>query len=255
MKMIVGLGNPGLHDRRKRPMKMIVGLGNPGLEYRQTRHNVGFRVVDAFAEQLKWRWSEQRSRAILASGAVGVEKVVLVKPLTYMNLSGEAVGALMRWYKLPSLADLLVVCDDLDLPVGKVRLRPKGKSGGQKGLENIIHHLHTPDFPRLRVGIGRPTHSRGDPISYVLGIPGGDERILLQSGEEKAAEAIPLFIKQGLEAAMNVVNLDPEAIQRAEERRRQQQERREQERLRREAEQEEQGDGPQPFSSNGGESR
>jgi len=225
-------------------MKLIVGLGNPGLEYRQTRHNVGFRVLDIFAEHMRWRWSEQRSRAILASGTVGAEKVVLLKPLTYMNLSGEAVGALVRWYKLPSLADLLVVCDDLDLPVGKVRLRPKGSSGGQKGLESIIHHLHTDDFPRLRIGIGRPMHSRGDPISYVLGNPGGDERILLQTGEEKAAEAIPLFITQGLETAMNVVNLDPEAAQRAEERRKQQQERREQERLRREAEQEGESDDP-----------
>jgi len=243
MKMNVRLGLPSLHDRQKLPMKMIVGLGNPGLEYRQTRHNVGFRVVDAFAEHMGWQWSEQRSRAILASGTVGAEKVVLVKPLTYMNLSGEAVGALMRWYKLLSLADLLVVCDDLDLPVGKVRLRPKGNSGGQKGLESIIHHLHSNDFPRLRIGIGRPTHSRGDPISHVLGFPGGDERILLQTGEEKAAEAIPLFITQGLETAMNIVNLDPEAAQRAEERRKQQQERREQERLRREAEQSKESDG------------
>ena len=237
MKLIVGLGNPGLHYRQKCAMKLIVGLGNPGLHYRQTRHNVGFRVVDAFAEHMGWRWSEQRSRAMLASGIVGAEKVVLVKPLTFMNLSGEAVGALVRWHRLPSLDDLLVVCDDLDLSVGKVRLRPKGSSGGQKGLESIIQHLHTGDFPRLRVGIGRPAHSRGDPISYVLGIPGGDERILLAAGEEKAAGAIPLFITQGLEAAMSIVNLDPEAAQRAEERRRQQQERREQERLRREAEQ------------------
>lgn len=205
---------------------MIVGLGNPGLQYRQSRHNAGFRVVDMFAEKMGWRWSEQRSRAILASGTLNGEKVILVKPLTFMNLSGEAVGALVRWYKLTSLDDLLVVCDDLDLPVGKVRLRPKGSPGGQKGLENIIQHLHANDFPRLRVGIGRPVHQRGDPISYVLGVPGGDERILLETGEQKAAETIPLFITEGLEAAMNAANIDPEAQQRAAERRRQQQERR-----------------------------
>lgn len=220
-------------------MKLVIGLGNPGLQYEQTRHNVGFRIVDNLAKKLGWQWSERRARAVLASGTIGSEKVVLVKPLTYMNLSGEAVGELMRWYKLQP-EDVFVVCDDLDLPVGKVRLRTKGSAGGQKGLDNIIHHLHTGEFPRLRVGIGRPTNNRVDPIGYVLGVPAGDERILLQTGEERAVEAMQLAIAQGLATTMNIVNVDPEAEQKAAEKRQQQKERSEQARLRREALQKEQ---------------
>jgi PTH1 family peptidyl-tRNA hydrolase len=177
--------------------------------------------------------NERRSRAILASGMIGTEKVALVKPLTYMNLSGEAVGELMRWYKLQPL-DVFVVCDDLDLPVGKVRLRTKGSSGGQNGLDNIIHHLHTNEFPRLRIGIGRPTNTRKDPISYVLGIPSKDERIELDLAEDRAVEAIQLAIRQGIDTTMNLVNTDPEAARKAEEKRQQQLERREQARQRRE---------------------
>ena len=215
-------------------MKLIIGLGNPGLQYEHTRHNVGFRVVDKIAKQLGWKWAERRARAVLASGTLGAEKVVLAKPLTYMNLSGESVSELMRWYKLRP-EDVFVVCDDLDLPVGKVRLRTKGSAGGQKGLDNIIHHLHTNEFPRLRVGIGRPTNNRADPIGYVLSIPGKDERILLETGEERAAEAVPLAITQGLATTMNLVNADPEAEQKAAEKRQRQKERQEQARLRHEA--------------------
>src|SRR5579872_2358411 len=151
-------------------MKLVIGLGNPGLKYDRTRHNVGFHVVDKLAMKLGWAWNESRSRAMLASGTIGSEKVVLVKPITYMNLSGEAVSALVRWYKVQP-EDIVVVCDDLDLPVGKVRLRTKGSAGGQKGLDNIILHLHTNQLPRLRIGIGRPTNSHMDPIDYVLSVP------------------------------------------------------------------------------------
>lgn len=214
-------------------MKLVIGLGNPGLQYNQTRHNVGFRVVDKVAQKLGWKWTERRARAVLASGNIGLEKVVLVKPLTYMNLSGEAVGELVRWYKLRP-EDIFVICDDLDLPVGKVRLRTKGSAGGQKGLDNIIHHLHTNEFPRLRVGIGRPTNNRADPIGYVLGVPSGDERILLETGEERAVEALRQAIVQGLATTMNMVNADPEAEQIAAEKRQRQKERQEQARLRRE---------------------
>ena len=214
-------------------MKLIIGLGNPGLQYDHTRHNVGFRVVDKIAQKFGWQWTERRARAILASGTLGAEKVILVKPLTYMNLSGEAVGELLRWYKLQP-EDVLVICDDLDLPVGKVRLRTKGNAGGQKGLDNIIRHLHTNEFARLRVGIGRPTNPNIDTTNYVLGVPSGDERILLDTGEERAAEATPLAITQGLATTMNLVNADPEAEQKAAEKRLRQKERQEQARLRRE---------------------
>jgi PTH1 family peptidyl-tRNA hydrolase len=212
-------------------MKLIVGLGNPGSQYAQTRHNVGFRVVDKLATQLGWQWDEHRNRAVLSSGTIGPEKVVLVKPLTMMNNSGGAVGPLVHWYKFPP-EDILVVYDELDLPVGKVRLRSNGSAAGHNGLENILLHLHTRNIARLRVGIGRPIHNRMDTIHYVLGIPPTDERILLERGEDRAVETIPLIIKQGLATTMNVINVDPEA----EEQRRQQREQRATERLRRAAE-------------------
>ncbi|GAC1422462.1 MAG: aminoacyl-tRNA hydrolase [Ktedonobacteraceae bacterium] len=222
-------------------MKLIVGLGNPGQQYEQTRHNVGFRVVDMVAKTLGWNWSEQRNRAILASGTLGPEKVVLVKPITFMNNSGEAVGALVHWYKVQP-EDVLVVYDELDLPVGRVRLKSSGSAGGHNGIDNIIRHLHTNNVPRLRIGIGRPTNTRVETVSYVLGIPPIDERITLTAGEERAAEAIPRIISQGVAISMNELNADPEAQRLAEEKRRLQKERREQERLRREATRREQAE-------------
>jgi peptidyl-tRNA hydrolase, PTH1 family len=215
-------------------MKLVIGLGNPGTQYERTRHNTGFRIVDKFVAKHGWKWSERHHRAILATGTIGPEKVVLAKPITFMNLSGESVGELVRWYKI-QLEDILLVCDDLDLPVGKVRLRTKGSAGGQNGLDSVIRHLHTTEFPRLRIGIGRPTNNRGDAISYVLGIPGLDDRILLDTGEDRAVEAIEMVITQGLGTTMNVINADPEAEQKAAERRQQQKERQQQARLLREA--------------------
>jgi PTH1 family peptidyl-tRNA hydrolase len=217
-------------------MKLVIGLGNPGAQYEQTRHNVGFRVVDVLAQKLGWKW-ERRGRAMLATGTVGAEKVVLIKPLTYMNLSGEAVGELARWYKVPP-EDLLIVYDELDLPTGRLRLKTSGSAAGHNGLDSLIHHLHTNKFPRLRVGIGRPANQRMDTINYVLGVPAGDERILLATAEDQAVAAIPQILTQGIATMMNQLNADPEAQQKAEERRRLQQERREQARLRREAERE-----------------
>ena len=227
-------------------MKLIVGLGNPGLQYEQTRHNIGFRSVDKLARKLGWPW-ERHGRAMLASGTLGSEKVTLVKPLTYMNKSGEAVGELARWYKLQS-EDVFVVYDELDLPIGKIRLRSNGSAGGHNGLDNIIHHLHTNQFPRLRIGIGRPSNNRMQVIDYVLGVPTGDERILLETGEDRAVEAIQLAIRQGIATTMNLINADPEAQQQAEERRRLQKERREQERLRKIAQAQQSLQTPPPTS-------
>jgi peptidyl-tRNA hydrolase, PTH1 family len=224
MKLVIGLGN----------MKLVIGLGNPGPQYEHTRHNVGFRVLDQFAAKQGWKWTERRSRAMLASGTLGNEKVVLAKPITFMNLSGEAVGELVRWYKVQP-EDMLVVSDDLDLPTGKVRLRTRGSAGGQNGLKNILSHLHTDQIPRLRVGIGHPTNKRMDPKDHVLSVPSGDERILLAAGEERAVEAIEMVIRQGFATTMNIVNADPEAEQKAAEKRQRQKERQEEARLRREA--------------------
>ena len=220
-------------------MKLIVGLGNPGREYEHTRHNIGFRVVDKLAAQEDWKWNERRGRAILASGNLGLEKVVLAKPLTYMNLSGEAVGELVRWYKLHP-EDVLIVYDELDLPVGRVRLRPNGSAAGHNGMKSIMHHLHTDAIPRLRVGIGHPSNAHIQGKDHVLGVPSTDENILIARAEDRAIEAIRLLIKQGIDTTMNLVNIDPEEAQRkAEERERKLQERKERERLKRERERQE----------------
>jgi PTH1 family peptidyl-tRNA hydrolase len=202
-------------------MRLIVGLGNPGAQYEHTRHNVGFRVMDMLAAHYGWQW-ERRKRVMLTNGTIGSEKVVLVKPLTYMNNSGEAVGELVHWYKIQP-EDILVIYDELDLPIGKVRLRAKGSAGGHNGLANIIHHIHTNQFPRLRVGIGRPDNHRMETINYVLGIPPADERLVLEIGEKRAAEAVPLIIQKGLETAMNSINLDPDEQKKLEEKQRQKQ--------------------------------
>src|SRR5712692_151272 len=217
-------------------MKLVIGLGNPGKEYERTRHNIGYRVVDKLAAQQGWKWNERRSHAVLASGNLGLEKVTLAKPITYMNLSGEAVGELMRWYKLQP-EDVLVVYDELDLPAGKVRLLPGGSAAGHNGMKSIIRHLHTDAFPRLRVGVGHPTNSRIEGKDHVLGVPPTDESILIERAEDRAVEAIRLVITQGMATTMNIVNADPEEARRkAEEKERRRQERAERQRLKREQE-------------------
>jgi peptidyl-tRNA hydrolase, PTH1 family len=217
-------------------MKLIVGLGNPGQQYERTRHNVGFRVVDRLAEKWGCKWNERRGKAILASGSVGSEKIILAKPLTFMNLSGESVGELARWYKV-SPEDLLIIYDELDLPVGKIRLGAKGSAAGHNGMRDIIAKLHTSDFPRLRVGIGHPQNSRVQGRDHVLSAATGDEGILLVTSEERAVEAVELLIRQGLATTMNTCNADPEeAARKAEEQARKKREREERLRLKREAE-------------------
>jgi len=217
-------------------MKLVVGLGNPGQQYEQTRHNVGFRIVDKLAEKQGWSWSERRGKAILANGNLLGEKIALLKPLTFMNLSGEAVGEVVRWHKIQP-EDLLIIFDDLDLPTGKVRLRARGSSGGHNGLKDIIAKLHTSDFSRLRVGIGRPKNSQMQGRDYVLSAAHGDDGILLDTGEERAIAAVKLWIEKGAEATMNIVNMDPEEAERkAEELARKKREREEREQQRRAAE-------------------
>jgi peptidyl-tRNA hydrolase, PTH1 family len=211
-------------------MKLIIGLGNPGSQYEKTRHNVGFHVVDALVHAYALRW-ERHGRAMIAQGMMGPEKVVLVKPITFMNNSGEAIIELIRWYKIEA-SDIIVIYDDLDLPVGQVRLRAQGSSGGHNGINSMINHLHTNQFARLRVGIGRPVNQRMDTVNYVLGVPAGDEHIQLEIGEKQAADAIVLYLEKGLDTTMNIVNVDPEAQKKAAEKQRLKQERREQEKLR-----------------------
>src|SRR5579859_2658641 len=168
------------------------------MRYVRTRHNVGYDVVDVLAERQGWTWTGPRSRAMLAEGIFGSEKVLLAKPQTYMNDSGLAVGELVRFYKL-DLRDLLVICDDLDLPLGRLRLRPQGASGGQHGIESIMQHLGgNGAFPRLRIGVGRPARGRDANVDFLLSKPTRDERIELDGACERAADAVLVYITEGI---------------------------------------------------------
>lgn len=189
-------------------MKTIVGLGNPGPQYARNRHNIGFQVVDLFARRHGIELSKTQHKARLGDGWIqrgGVrEKVLLVKPMTYMNNSGEAVAPLIRYYDIV-LDDLLVIVDDLDLNAGQLRLRPGGSSGGQKGLKSIIRLLGSQDFPRLRVGIGRPP-GRMAPADYVLQNFSAQEEETFGPLREIIADAIETWIFDGIDAAMNKYN-------------------------------------------------
>lgn len=184
---------------------LIIGLGNPGREYRENRHNIGFMLIDRLAIRLNARMSRLQSKALIASARYESAKVILAKPQTFMNLSGQAVQSLARFYKIPLEENLMLVHDDLDLPFGTIRLRPGGGAGGQKGVKSTIQHLGTNDFPRLRLGIGRPP-GRMDAAAYVLqDFAKGDEQILSET-LDRAADAVFAFIDEGLDAAMNRFN-------------------------------------------------
>jgi PTH1 family peptidyl-tRNA hydrolase len=186
-------------------MKLIAGLGNPGREYAGTRHNVGFMVIDRLAKIMGVAVGKKMFKALTGQGQVNGEKVILIKPQTYMNLSGEAVNALLNWYKL-SAADLIVIYDDLDLPAGKLRLRPGGGSGGHKGMLSIIRSLGTENFPRIRIGIGRPAGACIDSVDYVLGRIGSGEAEEMEEALKLAAEAALCVVRESLEQAMNRYN-------------------------------------------------
>jgi PTH1 family peptidyl-tRNA hydrolase len=179
---------------------LIVGLGNPGREYADTRHNVGFRVVDELARRYGLTFGKKERKAVVASGLILGKKAVLAKPQTYMNLSGESVRALVDFYKV-DVARILIVSDDLDLPLGTIRLRKSGSAGGQNGLKNIIQHLGTQDFNRLRFGIGRPP-GRMAAKDYVLAGFKGDDAILAAEVVDRAAKAVETWLTDGIERAM-----------------------------------------------------
>ncbi len=183
---------------------LIVGLGNPGREYRASRHNVGFMVVDRLARNLDVSLGRMQMSALTGQANYQNNRVILVKPQTFMNLSGQAVAPLMRFYKVP-IDQLLVIHDDVDLPFGTLRIRPDGGSGGQKGLGSIIERLGTQVFPRLRFGIGRPP-GRMDTATYVLHEFSSAEQELLSVALDRAAEAATTFISAGLDKAMNQYN-------------------------------------------------
>jgi PTH1 family peptidyl-tRNA hydrolase len=185
---------------------LIVGLGNPGRKYIDTRHNAGWHLLDTLVrDNGRFRFDEKRSKGLIArSELVGV-KVALVKPQTYMNLSGEAVGPIARFYKVPS-ERILVAFDDIDLPVATLRLRPKGGAGGHKGMRSVIQHLGTQEFPRIRLGIGRPP-GKMPAEAYVLQKFKPDEWTAMVATYERAVEAVKAILTDGLDQAMNRFNV------------------------------------------------
>jgi PTH1 family peptidyl-tRNA hydrolase len=183
---------------------LIIGLGNPGREYRENRHNVGFMVIDRLAVRLNARGMKLQSKALITSALHEGRKLLLAKPQTYMNLSGQSIQGLLNFYKLP-YEHLIVIHDDLDLPFGTLRIRPGGGPGGQRGMASTIEKLGTKDFPRLRIGIGRPP-GRMDPKDYVTQDFSRDEQASLSSILDRAADGALSFVFDGLDKAMNKFN-------------------------------------------------
>ena len=184
-------------------MKLVVGLGNPGAQYAGTRHNVGFMVLDRLARRSGVEINKKQCNARVALCTLAGHRVCLAKPQTFMNLSGEAVVCLARFYRVAP-RDLLVIYDDRDLPVGRVRLRETGSAGGQKGMQSIIGMMGTSDIPRLRIGIGRP--EQVDAVDHVLGSFSAAERPLIEEALTRAVEAVEVVLAEGMEAAMNKFN-------------------------------------------------
>ncbi len=191
--------------------QLIVGLGNPEPKYDRTRHNIGFNAVDALAQSWQISLSENRKfQSIFGEGSrPRGQKIRLLKPLTYMNLSGQAIRAATDWYKIPPQS-VLVVYDDMDLPIGKIRMRLSGSAGGHNGMKSTISHLGTDKFPRLRIGIGKPQNelskNEKDTISFVLGKFSSDESQLLEKVLKLVREAVELSLHQGVEKSMSLYN-------------------------------------------------
>lgn len=190
-------------------MKLIVGLGNPGPKYEATRHNVGFRVVEAFAAKFRIPLNRHEKDAMTGSGRVAGGAVTIAKPLTYMNLSGEAVEKLVRAYA-ETLRDVIVVYDDIDLPVGKLRIRERGSAGTHNGMRSIVASLGSEDFPRLRFGVRGATIGDVDLADYVLDAFDAEEERVVADAMPRAVDALLLFARGDLRRAMNTFNRDPQ---------------------------------------------
>ncbi|QDT66232.1 aminoacyl-tRNA hydrolase [Calycomorphotria hydatis] len=188
-------------------MKLVVGLGNPGREYQNTRHNIGFEVIAELARNMGCSSGQKKFSGELWEGQLAGERVLLLTPWTYMNLSGDSVQAAVRFYKL-SMEDILVICDDMNLEAGRLRLRASGSAGGQNGLKDIIAKLGGEDFPRLRVGIGRPP-GRMSATNHVLGKYSSEEQKTLPLTIADAVTAVELWVTKGIIDAMNQVNQNP----------------------------------------------
>ena len=197
-------------------MKLIVGLGNPGGEYERTRHNAGWMVVDAFAKKFRIDISRHEKNSMTGEGRVGGGSVLVAKPLTYMNLSGDAVRLLVNAY-LESTNDLLIVYDEIDLPIGRLRIRPNGSSGTHNGMRSIVSALGTEQFPRLRFGVRGANYGEDDRLrDYVLDEFSAEEAPVVEAAIGRAVDALVLFARGDLRRAMNEFNRDPEAAAKAE---------------------------------------
>lgn len=184
---------------------ILVGLGNPGAKYENTRHNMGFLTVDLLAERQGVKLNKVKFKSAYNILRLGEQKVLVMKPQTFMNLSGEAVREAAQFYKIPP-ERVVVVYDDVSLPVGKLRVRPSGSAGGHNGIKNIIAHLGTDRFPRVKIGIGEPSDSEHGMIAWVIGVPSQSERKLLQDTFSRAIDAAVCIMEEGADKAMNKFN-------------------------------------------------
>ena len=185
-------------------MYLIVGLGNPESEYANTRHNMGFNVINEISKQSNIKVSKSKFDAFYGMGEIKGKKVILVKPQTYMNLSGESIIKFKKFYRI-SNKEIIVIYDDIDLETGKIRLKPKGSSGTHNGMKSVIEHLKTEEFIRVRVGIGSPTNKE-DMINYVIGPIPKREKEILEEGTKKATESVLEILENGIDIAMNKFN-------------------------------------------------
>ena len=188
-------------------MKVIVGLGNPGTKYAGTRHNIGFDTVTALADKYSIKLKDKKFNGLIGEGFIEGEKIMLVQPQTYMNLSGECVGLIAGFYKLDA-EDIIVICDDINLDTGRLRIRAKGSAGGHNGLKNIIAHLGTEAFPRIRIGVGEKTEG-WDLADYVLARFSGEDEATMRKAIKNAVGAVETWISYDIGKAMNLYNVNP----------------------------------------------
>ena len=186
-------------------MYLIVGLGNPGKQYDMTRHNIGFHTIDYIADKYGAKLTKLKFKAVYGEATISGEKVYLVKPQTYMNLSGDSVGEMAQFYKIPP-ENIIVINDDISLDVGRIRVRPKGSAGGHNGLKSIIYCLNSDTFPRVKMGVGAPKHEDYDLADFVLGRFTKEEIPVMEDAIVKAEKAVAEIIKNGVQSAMNKYN-------------------------------------------------
>lgn len=207
MKNILGQIKSALfgHKEETEPMYIIAGLGNPGKQYEMTRHNIGFHTIDYIADKYGAKLSKLKFKGIYGDAVIGGETVYLVKPQTYMNLSGDCVAEMARFYKVP-VENIIVISDDISLDTGRIRVRPKGSAGGHNGLKSIIYRLSSDNFPRVKMGVGAPKHEDYDLADFVLGRFAKDEIPVMEDAIRDTSDAVEEIIKNGVQSAMNKFN-------------------------------------------------